>query len=305
MMLLIDLPFINCGIEVGEKVLIKTKRNIIYVLFLMFVLLNESSIAQVNQPVNCHESITVDSSITSLKDDIKIGINTGYKLITSPAHFETSDWIYGGLAVAATGITILVDNDIRNNFKNNHTRLLDNIADVGHNYGNAAYAIAFSGAFYLGGKIFRDEYYATTGRMLLESLLYAGITTTVLKSVIGRSRPYTEEGPFRFNVLQVKTETTSFPSGHATVAFAVSSVLAERIDNVYASLFLYSLAASTVFQRMYSDAHWASDTMLGALIGYTIGKAIVKFDTKPKLNTVSVSAYYLQNGAGLTFQYNF
>ncbi|MFA7421274.1 MAG: phosphatase PAP2 family protein [Melioribacteraceae bacterium] len=282
-----------------------TKRNIIYVLFLMFVLLNESSIAQVKRMAKCYESIAVDSSITSLKDDIKIGINTGYKLITSPAHFETSDWIYGGMAVAATGITILVDNDIRNNFKNNHTRLLDNIADVGHNYGNAAYAITFSSAIYLGGKIFREEKYSTTGRMLLESLFYSGVVTTVIKSVIGRSRPYTEDGPSRFNGFQVKAETTSFPSGHTTVAFAVSSVLAERIDNVYASVFLYSLAASTVFQRIYDDQHWASDALFGALIGYTIGKAVVKYDAEKNINNLSVSTYYLQNGGGITLKYNF
>ena len=286
--------------------LIKIERNIIFVSLLVFVLLNESSIAQVKLRLNIYdESITADSSLTSIKDDIKIGINTGYKLITSPAHFETSDWIYGGVAVAATGITILVDNDIRNNFKNNHTRLLDNIADVGHNYGDAAYAVAFSGAIYLGGKIFKEENYSTTGRMLLESLLYAGITTTVLKSVIGRSRPYTDDGPTRFNGFQTKTETTSFPSGHATVAFAVSSVLAERINNVYASVVLYSLAASTVFQRIYDDHHWASDTLLGALIGYTIGKAVVKYEADQRINNLSVSTYYLQNGGGITLKYSF
>ncbi len=251
------------------------------------------------------EQISADSSITSVWDDINIGLHTGSKIITSPAQFETKDWIYGGIALAATGITFLVDDNIRNNFKNNHTRLLDNIADAGYNYGNAAYAIAFSGAVYLGGKIFREEKYSTTGRMLLESLLYAGITTTVLKTIIGRSRPYTEDGPFRFNGFQLKTETTSLPSGHVTVAFAVSSVLAERIDNVFASVFLYSLAGSTVFQRIYDDKHWASDTILAAVIGYTIGKAVVKFDGNQKIRNVSVSTYYLPNGAGLNLKYSF
>ena len=31
-------------------------------------------------------------------------------------------------------------------------------------------------------------------------------------------------------------------------------------------------------QRMYSDNHWLSDTVLAASIGYFIGKAVVKFD---------------------------
>jgi hypothetical protein len=285
--------------------MIRTTKNGWLFLYLVLVLFNQNSFAQVEQLSENPEHICVDSSVTSVWDDFEIGIHTGSKIISSPAHFETSDWIYGGVALAATGVTFLIDDDIRNNFKNNHSRFLDNIADVGHNYGNASYAIAFSGVIYLGGKVFGEEKYSTTGRMLLESLLYAGITTTILKSVIGRSRPYTNDGPYQFNGFQLKTETTSLPSGHVTVAFAMSSVLAERIDNVYASIFLYSLAASTVFQRIYDDQHWASDTILAAVIGYTIGKAVVKFDSDQKSSYVSVSSYYLPNGVGLNFQYSF
>ena len=285
--------------------MIRTIYNNWHLLFIIFVLLTGNCFAQERNLSHKQELISADSSITSVWNDINIGLNTGLKIITSPAHFETKDWIYGSLAVATTGITFLIDSDIRNGFKKNHSSFMDNIADVGYNYGNVTYAIAFSGAVYLGGKIFREEKYSTTGRMLLEGLLYAGITTTVLKTIIGRSRPYTEDGSFRFNGFQLKTETTSLPSGHVTVAFAMSSVLAERIDNVYASVFLYSLAGSTVLQRIYEDKHWASDTILAAVIGYTIGKAVVKFDSNQKLNNVSVSTYYLPNGAGLNLKYSF
>ena len=274
-------------------------------LFITIALLIGNCFAQERNLTHKQELISADSSITSVWEDINIGLNTGSKIITSPAHFETKDWIYGGLAIATTGIAFLIDNDIRNSFKKNHSSFMDNIADVGYNYGNATYAITFSGAVYLGGKIFREEKYSTTGRMLLEGLLYAGITTTVLKTIIGRSRPYTEDGPSQFNGFQIKTETTSLPSGHVTVAFAISSVLAERIDNVYASVLLYSLAGSTVFQRIYDDKHWASDTILAAVIGYTIGKAVVKLDSNQKLNNVSVSTYYLPNGTGLNLKYSF
>jgi hypothetical protein len=286
-------------------VIIKLNPKLWLLLFISFVLLNRNGIAQNNQFSANSKQLSADSSITSVWEDFKIGVHTGTQLISSPAHFETKDWIYGGLAVAATGVTFLIDNDFRNSFKKNHSSVLDNFADVGYNYGNALYAVAFSSAVYLGGKIFREEKYSTTGRMLLEGLLYAGITTSVLKTIIGRSRPYTEDGPSQFNGFQIKAETTSLPSGHVTVAFAMSSVLAERIDNVYASVLLYSLAGSTVFQRIYDDKHWASDTILAAVIGYTIGKAVVKLDSNQKLNNVSVSTYYLPNGAGLNLKFSF
>jgi membrane-associated phospholipid phosphatase len=60
-----------------------------------------------------------------------------------------------------------------------------------------------------------------------------------------------------------------------------------------------------VFQRIYDDKHWASDTILAAVIGYTIGKAVVKLDSNQKLNNVSVSTYYLPNGAGLNLKFSF
>lgn len=285
--------------------LIKVSSKFWLLPFFLSLFFSQINFTQIKEDSNSNKIIKADSSFTTTKDDIIIGLHTGYEVFTSPANFETKDWIYGGLAVAVTGAAFLIDDDIRNNFKKNHSSLLDNISEVGHNYGNAAYAVAFSGTVYLGGKIFCEEKYATTGRMLLEGLFYAGITSTIIKSTLGRSRPYTNDGHSRFSGFQIKTETTSMPSGHVTVAFAMSSVLAERIDNVYASLFLYSLAASTVFQRIYSDSHWSSDTILGALIGYTIGKAVVKFDNEQKLNSVSFSTYYLLNGAGLNFKYSF
>ena len=54
--------------------------------------------------------------------------------------------------------------------------------------------------------------------MLLEGLFYAGLTTTIIKTVTGRSRPYTNDGTDNFTSIFFKLETayTSFPSGHVT-----------------------------------------------------------------------------------------
>lgn len=272
-------------------------------LFFVFVIHYRSISAQDRIIFDKQEQIIDDRSINSVGNDIEIGLNTASKLISSPANFEKKDWILGGLTLATTCISFLVDNDIRDYFKKNRSPFMDNIANIGLNYGDALYAIAFSGAIYTGGKIFKEDEYSTTGRMLLESLLFAGITTSILKSIIGRSRPYTEEGPSKFNGFQFRTETTSFPSGHVTVAFAMSSVLSERIDNVYASILLYSLAGSTLFQRIYDDKHWFSDTILAAVIGYTIGKAVVKFDNDQKTNYNLILSNY--NTVRLNLKYSF
>ncbi len=57
-------------------------------------------------------------------------------------------------------------------------------------------------------------------------------------------------------------------------------------------------------QRMYSDSHWFSDTVLAASIGYFIGKAVVKFDDDSANNNITVMPYFIPNGVGASFSYS-
>jgi membrane-associated phospholipid phosphatase len=81
-----------------------------------------------------------------------------------------------------------------------------------------------------------------------------------------------------FNFFETDFDHTSFPSGHTVVAFTTSSVLAATIKNTYASIALYSLAGLTAYQRIYSNNHWFSDTVLAAIIGTVVGNALVKIN---------------------------
>ncbi|MCK9279405.1 MAG: phosphatase PAP2 family protein [Melioribacteraceae bacterium] len=246
-----------------------------------------------------------DTLTTNIPQDIEIGFKTGLKLVPSPAHFDSNDLIYSNIAIAATGLTFLLDDEIRSSFGRSNSKALDNLGEIGHRYGDLYYMGGISAGVFLSGKIFGSESFSVTGRMLLEGLFYAGATTIILKTITGRSRPYMNEGNTNFKWFQTSNDYNSMPSGHCTVAFAFSSVLAERIDNVYASIFLYGLAVSTVVQRMYSDNHWASDCIAGSVIGYVIGKAVVKFDKMQKENNINLSAIYLPSGAGINLRYSF
>jgi membrane-associated phospholipid phosphatase len=169
---------------------------------------------------------------------------------------------------------------------------------AGREYGREIYGLSLAGGLYAGGLVFGHEPTRTTGRMLFESVVLAGLANMTLKSVIGRSRPQTEEGPFRFRGFQTALERTSLPSGHSTVAFAVSSVLARRIDNPYATVGLYGMAALTAVSRIYHDNHWLSDTFLGAAIGTSVGLAVAGGGEE---TSVSIEP----SGSGLRLSYRF
>lgn len=251
-----------------------------------------------------HDNKTIWESVNS---DVNISLEDGYHIFTSPAHFSKNTWLIAGGIIGGTALSFLADNDIRNWAQKNHTNTLDNVTRIGEDYGKALYAASISLAIYTGGRIFKNEDLAVTGRMLGETLIFAGIITSVLKSVFGRARPYKNEGNTHFIGLQFNTANTSFPSGHTTVAFSMSTILASRIDNPFASIGLYSLAGLTMFQRIYGDRHWFSDTVLGAAIGTAVGRAVIYLNDKREgsLTNLSFMPTYSNNGFGISLIYRF
>ena len=261
-----------------------------------------------NIKVLSQENFTADTVHTSVIQDINYGINDGARLLKSPAGFTSKDWIiFGGIAGVTTG-SFFIDKTIRKTAAKNHTALMDDITEVGHNYGNAAYMVLLSGAAYLTGKIIMNNEIAGTSRMIIETLAYAGIITTLLKVGLGRARPYTNKGAFDFFNFSIYNDYLSLPSGHTTTAFAVSSVLAAKIKNTYASIALYGLAGLTMYQRIYSDKHWFSDAFLGAAISTVIGNAIVKYNESSKTNDESsliILPSFQEHSLGLSLVYSF
>ncbi len=249
-----------------------------------------------------------DTVQTSIIQDINYGLNDGIKLLKSPSKFTSRDWIYlGGISGLTVG-SFFIDESIRKTVAKNHNGTLDDITEIGHKYGNAGYMIVLSGAAYLTGKLLKNNDISETGRMLLETLAYAGIITTILKFGLGRARPYLDKGPYDFFNFSTKDDYLSLPSGHTTVAFAISSVLAAKIKNTYASIALYGLAGLTLYQRIYTDRHWFSDTFLGAAVSTVLGNAIVKLNECPEKkndNSLMVLPSIQPHSMGLSLIYSF
>jgi membrane-associated phospholipid phosphatase len=222
---------------------------------------------------------------TIIVQDTKIIVNDAGKIFNAPTHFGKSQWLETGATVMGTILLFKVDKPVRTLAQHNHTNFNDRVFEVGWQYGNVFNWLLLTGGLYSGGLIFRMDDAHHTGRMLMESIAFAGLITSTLKSLTGRSRPYLDEGPFKYRGFQFKTGTTSLPSGHTTVAFAVSSILANRIKNNFAAVGLYSLASLTGISRVYHDAHWISDNFLGAVIGTCIGLTVIHLNEKDENHT--------------------
>jgi undecaprenyl-diphosphatase len=110
--------------------------------------------------------------------------------------------------------------------------------------------------------------------------LTAFLTTSLLvefplKNFFRRQRPITTN----FNQLQlISTHSNcpsdfSFPSGHASTAFAAATVLA-YFDKKRRFLY-YTIATLIAFSRIYLGCHYFFDVLAGAIFGYLISKLIL------------------------------
>ena len=186
----------------------------------------------------------------------------------SPARWDGRDWIVLGGFLAGTAALTMVDQPVQNFWKNHNNRFLDGVERVGYHYGKPYSAVAFTGGFYLAGILLKNQWAKETGLMLGTSIFSSTLVMSVLKSAIGRRRPVPGADPLEFSMFDQSPEYHSFPSGHSSVAFGVSIVLANRIENVPLKIFFYSLAGTTVVSRMYSDSHWLSDMAFGGMLAW-------------------------------------
>ncbi len=107
------------------------------------------------------------------------------------------------------------------------------------------------------------------------SVLTASIVTTSLKYIVDRNRPY-----ISYPELDVQTTGTSssFPSGHTTVAFATATALSISYPKWYVIAPLYLWAGGVGYSRMHLGVHYPSDVLIGAVIGS--GSAYVCYKIK-------------------------
>jgi hypothetical protein len=247
--------------------------------------------------------------ISNLTEDFSSMYHVGKGFISNTIHLDSKDLMTAGIIVGVTAISTTFDNPIRDAVKKSHSSTLDRITPFGDKIGNSMYATKFCGVVYLGGFILGEDELRKTGLMLTEAMVLNGAVTQGLKIIMGRSRPYANEGNYDidFLALRFQEEDYSLPSGHTSAVFTMATVLSERIDNIYASVGLYSLAGWTAFQRIYADAHWFSDTFLGAAIGTVIGLEVVKLNSEYETSRTNLSVVPLvnPNGYGVSITLNF
>jgi len=194
--------------------------------------------------------------VSTVLDDAKL-------YVTAPIRWDEKDWLYFGGTLVAIGASHTLDGKVRHHFAKS-TRAVLNGKDP-NSVRDALPAAALVAGTFAYATLTDDSEGRVETYTMLEAAAFSSATSEALKFVAGRARPNETTSADKW-----RAGGSSFPSLHATAAFAIGTVLAESGNDDYRwirRVLGYGVATATVYARLHDNVHWLSDTVAGAAIG--------------------------------------
>jgi membrane-associated phospholipid phosphatase len=230
-----------------------------------------------------------ESTLPPILEDTKL-------YFTAPFRWDGKEWLYFAGSVAAVAVAHHYDADVRAHFIANDPALATDmnsydLTDM------APAAVAFLGTWALAA--FSDD---SRGRretwVMAEATALSATTGYLLKFAAGRERPSDTSDPNSW-----RAGGDSFPSLHATAAFAIGTVLAESGSDEYRwerRALGYGIGIATSYQRLKHNQHWLSDVVAGAALGMSSAHfAMNRHQTNDQSAMISVTP--MDGGLFLTY----
>lgn len=216
-----------------------------------------------------------------LGDDFK---NAGKDVVAiwgSPFDASGRDWALTAAAFGAFGVSMFADQSVSDwaiESKNGgFFRALDPVRRGGVLF-SGKYVVPPVAAVYLIGLATKNQ---DLRDFVMGCMSSWGAQSAIRKSVyllVGRARPDTlSNDPQNWKVPSGGDwQMHSFPAGHFANAIACATYWNKRFHLGAAGPVVYAFAAAVGIGRLADEAHWTSDTVLGGILGYAVGKEIAQ-----------------------------
>lgn len=222
--------------------------------------------------------------LQTVRDDIAHTSGDVWSVWTSPARMSRHDWVPAGIAVGAVALTTQIDSITRvwmiAHERSALLRAISPLRDSSRtihvgSMGTGYYLLPITGAVYIAGRVSHSAGLADAGLGCMAGDLSSLGIREVAYHAVGRGRPRITADPFNISVPESGGWLWhSFFSGHIANSMACASFLGHRYSFGVAEALPYAFSAAIGVGRMADGEHWASDTLIGGILGYTIGRAI-------------------------------
>lgn len=218
-------------------------------------------------------------------------------MVTAPIRWDRGTWTKVGLGLGGVVVLMRADEMVRDEMRQNSGRPIHRVAEFVEPFGSD-YSWFVLAAFYGAGRFLDDSRASAIAQDgLVSSLIAAGVITPIVKEGVGRSRPSQSDEEFNF-----QGKGKSFPSGHATQAFAIASVVAAHCDVLWVDALAYGVASMVGYSRMASEAHFLSDVVAGAVIGILVGRTVVRLNSGHR--RIRLQPAFTNGGAGFSVRFD-
>ena len=218
--------------------------------------------------------VGISSPRTSAAADtsgVRTALDDARQYFTAPLRWDVEDWTYFGVTLAAVAGAHEFDSSVRSHFASGSKAAL-NAKDQNSVRDALPAAALIAGTWATAGYLGDPDGYRETWR-LVEAGVLSTVTGEVLTLAGGRERPDATTSPNQW-----RSGGDSFPSVHASAAFAIGMTFAESGNDEYRwirRIVGYGVAGGTAYIRVKNNVHWVSDTVAGAALGIATARFVL------------------------------
>ena len=137
---------------------------------------------------------------------------------------------------------------------------------------------AVSGGSFLLGHITNDDHLREAGMLSGEAAINSTAVAFLLKAITQRPRPLDDNGDG-----SIFRGGASFLSEQSAAAWSIASVWAHEYPGTLSQILAYGMASGVTLTRVTSKQHFASDAVIGSVLGWYFGRQAFRAHHDPEL----------------------
>jgi hypothetical protein len=206
-------------------------------------------------------------------------------VIERPVKWNATEYGYLAAIVGVTYGLMHIDESVRTEMLKDTSWQGSVPLEIARYWGEPITSIMLGGGFLLHGILNDNTANKKLGFEITQSFIYSGTINQFFKIAFGRARPFTGLDAFQFHPFQsLQDKKWSFPSGHTTLAFSLSTVISQNTKSDFWKVAAFIPAFATAFSRVNYNKHWTSDVFLGAFTGYFVAKYLTDLHKSKEQN---------------------